>query len=188
MINSAPGPAGGAAPSEGPISPEPPLRWLRRAEENLGTFLLCLIFLSVALQVVGRLVFRSPPFWTEELARYLFVWLVCIGSAEVVRIRGHITMDLLATMLGPRVKVLLQILLNAAILASLVVLVWYSWQGAIRAGRIDSVALGVPESLLYGALPVGAALMTLRILMLLAADISELHRGAMGRPKARGTK
>ncbi len=156
---------------------ESPLRWLRRAEETIGTLLLCLIFLSIALQVVARFVFRSPPFWTEELARYLFVWVVCIGSAEVVRQRGHITMDILALTLGARIWVMLQVLLNLATAAVLVVLVWYGSLGAMRAMRVESVALGVPEALLYGALPVGAALMALRMIVLLIEDIAALRRG-----------
>jgi TRAP-type C4-dicarboxylate transport system permease small subunit len=159
------------------MTPDQPLRWLRRAEESLGVALLCLIFLSIALQVVARLLFRSPPFWTEELARYLFVWVVCIGSAEVVRAQGHITMDILATLFGARVWSVLQVGLNTMIAAVLIVLVWYGTLGAMRAARVESIALGVPEAFLFGALPVGAALMALRMVLLIAADITDLRRG-----------
>lgn len=155
----------------------PTLLWLRRAEETLGAALLCLIFLSIALQVMARLLFASPPFWTEELARYLFVWVVCIGSAEVLRARAHITMDILAMVFGGRLWTMLQVLLNAMILAVLAVLVWYGTLGAIRASRVDSIALGVPEAFLFGALPVGAALMALRMIVVISTDILSLTRG-----------
>lgn len=158
------------------MTADPPLLWLRRAEETLGAALLCLIFLSIALQVVARLLFASPPFWTEELARYLFVWLVCIGSAEVVRARAHITMDILAMIFGGRLWTLLQVGLNAMILAVLAVLVWYGTLGAIRAMRVDSIALGVPEAFMFGALPVGAALMALRMIAVISSDILGLAR------------
>jgi len=151
--------------------------WLRRIEETLGTLLLMLIFGTVALQVVGRFVFDAPPFWTEELARYLFVWLVCIGSAEVARTRDHITMDIFALMLPPKLGKILQIIINAVVASTLVILVWYGTFGAMRAGRVDSIALGVPESLLYGALPVGAAFMTFRLVAALFFDFVTLWRG-----------
>lgn len=159
------------------MTAEPPLLWLRRAEETLGAALLCLIFLSIALQVVARLLFAAPPFWTEELARYLFVWVVCIGSAEVVRARGHITMDILALVFGGRLWTMLHIVLNTLVLAILAVLVWYGTLGAIRASRVDSIALGVPEAFLFAALPVGAALMALRMIAVIASDILGLARG-----------
>jgi len=168
--------AGGVILSEIIMSSEPTLRWLRRAEESLGVMLLCLIFLSIALQVVARLLFSSPPFWTEELARYLFVWVVCIGSAEVVRARGHITMDILAMLLGARVWSALQILLNTMITTVLIVLVWYGTLGALRAARVDSIALGVPEAFLFGALPAGAALMALRMVLVIGSDIIDFRR------------
>lgn len=150
--------------------------WIKRLEETLGTLLLMLIFGSVALQIVGRFVFKSPPFWTEELARYLFVWLVCIGSAEVVRTRDHITMDIFIMMLPPKVATILQVAIGLLVAATLSVLVWYGTLGALRAGRVDSIALGVPESLLYGALPLGAILMTLRLIVQVIHDIASVRR------------
>lgn len=151
--------------------------WLGRAEEIIGTILLALIFLAIAVQVLARFILRDPPFWTEELARYLFVWMVCVGSAEVVRCRAHITMDVLALALGPRLWSMLQVVFNLAMAAILVVLAWYGLKGAVRSSAVASVALGVPESFLYGALPVGAALMAIRLVGLAALDIAGLRGG-----------
>lgn len=151
------------------------LRWLRRAEESVAAVLLALVFLSIALQVITRFILRDPLFWTEEAARYLFVWLVAIGSAEVIRARSHIAMDVFVLMLPTRSRLFVGILLNSVIVFCLGLLAWYGFFGMLRAHRVMSVAVGVPESLLYGALPVGAVLMALRMLFVIAQDVSLLR-------------
>jgi len=151
-------------------------RWLQRPEETLAVILLVLVFASIALQVVTRFILRDPLFWTEEAARYLFVWLVGFGSAELIRARAHIAMDAFSAMLPDTLRRPLNILLNLLVLAALVILLWYGWSGALRANRVMSVALGVPESALYAALPVSAALMALRCLQVIAHHLGALRR------------
>lgn len=152
----------------------PFLRNLARFEETIGAVLLVLVFGSIALQIITRFIFRDPLFWTEEAARYLFVWLVAIGSAECIRSRSHITMDVFTLLLSPRLRLVLAILLNATVMAALLILCWYGYFGMLRAHRVMSVAVGVQESFLYGALPVGAALMALRTAAVIITDIALL--------------
>ena len=152
----------------------PFMRGLARFEESIGAVLLVLVFGSIALQIVTRFILRDPLFWTEEAARYLFVWLVVIGSAECIRSRSHITMDVFAQLLPPRPRLALSILLNAAVLAALLILCWYGFFGMLRAHRVMSVAVGLPESFLYGALPVGGALMALRMAIVVVGDAALL--------------
>ena len=153
----------------GQTSPVP--HSLARFEESIGAILLVLVFGSIALQIVTRFIFRDPLFWTEEAARYLFVWLVAIGSAECVRNRSHIAMDVFTTLLPPRPRLILSIVLNTAIVAALLFLCWYGFFGTLRAHRVMSVAVGVQESLLYGALPVGAALLAIRMVAVIIGDV-----------------
>ena len=39
----------------------------------------------VGLQVIGRHVFRQPIPWTEEIARLLLAWLMCVGGVSALR-------------------------------------------------------------------------------------------------------
>lgn len=65
-----------------------PLNW---------TIALCMAFLTVMifLQIVNRFVFKIPMPWTDELAKYSFVWLAMYGSAKAVREKSHIFVDIL---------------------------------------------------------------------------------------------
>jgi len=53
----------------------------------------------VGLQVIGRHIFRQPIPWTEEIARLLLAWLMCIGGVSALRHTQH-----------PRVTALLRVL------------------------------------------------------------------------------
>ncbi|WKL25039.1 TRAP transporter small permease (plasmid) [Sinorhizobium meliloti] len=83
-----------------------PSRWRSFAhiEETLAAILLVFAFVVIALQIVTRFVFHDPMFWTEEAARYAFVWLVALGAAEGVTSRTHITMDIVPRMLPERAQ------------------------------------------------------------------------------------
>lgn len=45
------------------------------------------------IQVLFRYVFKLPLSWTEELARFLFVWVVFLGSAVSVKELGHVGVE-----------------------------------------------------------------------------------------------
>ncbi|WP_309082799.1 TRAP transporter small permease [Chelativorans sp.] len=156
-----------------------PSRWrsLARIEETLSATLLVFAFGVIALQIITRFVFRDPLFWTEEAARYAFVWIVALGAAEGVSSRTHITMDIVPLLLPVRIRLMLRIVLDLLIFAALLILAYYGTFGAMRAHKVMSVAIGVPESWLYGALPVFAVLAAIRVLLAMARDVRALRGG-----------
>ena len=124
----------------------------------------------VGLQVVGRHVFRHPVPWTEEVARLLLVWLMCVGGVRALQQVDH-----------PRVTALIR-RLSAARRAAvdrgmrLVLLVFFLCLLA-PAGRLvlRSAAERLPASGLSGAtisivLPVALVLMSLIVVQQLRAD------------------
>lgn len=58
-------------------------------------FLMFTMVVVVSAQVISRYLFSSPFTWTEELGRYVFVWLTFLGMAYAVKTGGHIALDLL---------------------------------------------------------------------------------------------
>jgi len=58
---------------------------------------LCMGYFALATftQVLFRFVFQSPLSWTDETARYAFIWMVFIGAAVAVKKNTHIRVDLL---------------------------------------------------------------------------------------------
>lgn len=73
------------------------LRRVSRALATLNGVLAVVLFAAltvvVALQVFTRFVLQAPLIWSEELARFLFFWVVMLGSALSVRHRRHFVID-----------------------------------------------------------------------------------------------
>ncbi len=70
--------------------------------ETLGTAAFCVLCALVFLQVVFRFVLKYPAAWTEEMARYLLVWVMFLGSAVSAKEGTHLTASNLLARLGPR--------------------------------------------------------------------------------------
>ena len=47
---------------------------------RVAVFALCLMFVTVVVQIIARYVFSSPPIWTEDVARYAMVWTGLLGA------------------------------------------------------------------------------------------------------------
>lgn len=78
-------------------------QWVDRCLEYVLITLTALLTLDVLWQVFSRLVLPSPSSFTDELARFLFMWVGLLGAAYAAGKRLHLAIDLLATRLGPRV-------------------------------------------------------------------------------------
>lgn len=66
------------------------LRWF---ENTLMGILLITMVTVIFAQVISRFVFNSPLSWSEELARYLFIWIIFIGASVAVREKAHFGID-----------------------------------------------------------------------------------------------
>ena len=61
--------------------------------ETVVVLLMGSIVLTIVWQVVSRYVFNSPSEFTDELSRYLLIWVGILGAAYVTGTRGHIAID-----------------------------------------------------------------------------------------------
>ena len=71
-------------------------------EGILAAVFLVALFLVVLLQILGRTGIVPGPIWTEELARWLWVWMALIGIGAVERNRAHLRMGFLIELLPGR--------------------------------------------------------------------------------------
>ncbi|MEN8187630.1 MAG: TRAP transporter small permease [Bacteroidota bacterium] len=61
--------------------------------EKSVVFLMGAIVLTIVWQVVSRYIFNSPSEFTDELSRYLLIWVGILGAAYVTGTKGHIAID-----------------------------------------------------------------------------------------------
>ena len=68
----------------------------------IATVLFALLTGVVALQVLTRFVLHAPIIWSEEVARFLFFWVVLLGAAMSVKDRRHFVIDVTGETSGAR--------------------------------------------------------------------------------------
>src|SRR5690554_1098560 len=82
---------------------------------------------TIVWQVFARYVLDAAPGWSEELARFLMIWVTLLGGAAVLRSGGHISVTALLDWLPQRVHGIVLALRDVALLLALAVLVHYGW-------------------------------------------------------------
>ncbi|TLU59482.1 TRAP transporter small permease [Thalassotalea litorea] len=77
--------------------------WFSNAMEKLGqqlnrlvVLLLVLLIVDVSWQVLTRFILPQPSSFTEEVARFLLIWISLLGAAVAYRYKDHLGFDLLA--------------------------------------------------------------------------------------------
>ncbi len=83
------------------------------------------LVVPVTVQIVSRFTQLIPHYiWTEEMARFLFIWMVMLGAMVGVRDNAHFEVDVWPE-LGPRANAMLRVVSNAFVLVFALVFVWY---------------------------------------------------------------
>lgn len=136
----------------------------RVLDKALGYFLvllLVLMVLAVLWQVFSRYVMNSPSSVTEELSRYLFIWIGILGAAYASGQQIHLAIDILHGKLSDVNRVRLRIFINLLIIFfSLTVLVI----GGANLVYVNydlgqsSAALNIPLSYVYLVVPLSGIL------------------------------
>jgi TRAP-type C4-dicarboxylate transport system permease small subunit len=134
-----------------------------------------LISVVVFLQVLFRYLLRQPLFWSEELPRYLLIWLTFLAAALAQKHDAHINITLCLAPLSMRSRQILKILTDAMILAFLWVLIYSGCLVTSITAHHRSTALQLPMALVYAALPAGATLMSVYLLLQIVEEVRRLR-------------
>jgi len=82
----------------------------------IGGLMAAIVLLTLA-QVIWRYVLDDPLQWSEEVARYCFVWLTLLGASALLRVSdGHPRIDSLWHLAGPHVRSALELFSRAMVI------------------------------------------------------------------------
>ncbi len=113
-----------------------------------------ILIVPVTLQIVSRYTSLIPSWiWTEELSRFLFIWMIMLGAMIGVREGTHFVVDVWPA-LAPRPAALLQIATNLLVLVFALVFVWWGIE-FVRFGWDQTSELAeLPMTFIFIAWPV----------------------------------
>lgn len=130
--------------------------------------LLAVMMLLILFQIASRLGFLAGQVWTEELIRWIWVWLAMLGVSEAERTHQHLRMEMLPALWSARIRRAVYGLIDAATGVLALYMAWLGVKGVLRTWNDESVTLFMSDAVLYAALPVGALLWALRLFLRVA--------------------
>jgi TRAP-type transport system small permease protein len=119
----------------------------------------------VIVLVVARYGFGIAMFWGEELARYLMIYMALLGGAVAIRADQHPRLTIFVDMLPESWRRVLGLFLGLLLAATFVVLFVQGLDIALNEGRMTTPALRIPYFWIFMAVPAGAAIMLLQLLL-----------------------
>ena len=125
--------------------------------------ILCILLSAIVIitftQVLFRYVFQFSLAWTEELARFVFLWLASLSIAYAFKMRSHFALTFLSNRIKDKQKIRLHILVNILMLLFLIVFVWQAVEYNLSVMDQIGPSTGLSMSIPYSSSIVGGLLM-----------------------------
>ena len=83
-----------------------------KLEEYCLVYTLALAVVIISLQIIMRSVFNNSLSWSEEAAKYLFVWLIWLGTSIAARDRSHIALEMVVGKLKGKSRIIMDIVVK----------------------------------------------------------------------------
>jgi TRAP-type C4-dicarboxylate transport system permease small subunit len=134
------------------------------------------LVVPVTLQVIARFTELIPHWiWTEEMARFLFIWMVMLGAMIGIRDGSHFEVDVWPDM-PPRASALLRIVSDLFVLVFALVFVWYGIKFVQFGWDQSSELAELPMAWIFTAWPVTGVTWLLFLAPRFRADLRTLAR------------
>jgi len=132
--------------------------------------------LLIFYQVIMRYVFNNSSFWSEEAARYIFMWQIWMGASIGFKDDKHIKIELFTKMLRGKVKIFFSLLSNLLMLAFCVFLIVKGWEFLKLTFMLNMVtpALRFSYVYVYASMPLSALAVSCRMAGMVCGDFKIL--------------
>ena len=153
------------------------LKTLDKVEESLLVLMFVAMVSIIFFQVIMRYVFNNSLSWSEELGKFLFVWLSWIGISIGHRRREHIKITLLVDRLSPTAKRITEIISELILIVICGVTMIYGVRMLGIQWTTPYAGIKISTSWGYLSVVLGCGLFVLRSILHIAEDVSILRHG-----------
>ncbi|MBA7528817.1 hypothetical protein ES705_21007 [subsurface metagenome] len=140
---------------------------MRMRVERIITFIGCsvlsLLTIIIILQVIFRYVLQMPLAWSEEVSRYMMVWLVYLGSILAMMSHSHVRTNLLTNFLRDKIigRKYINILEKIFSILYMLIIIYSGWLVIPITIFQRTPILKIPMGIVYLIIPLSAASMAL---------------------------
>lgn len=138
--------------------------------ERVCVALLVLLVIDVWLGVLVRYVIPLPLTFTEELARYLMIWMALLAVSSGIAYREHIGVEFIFSRLPGPVRRWLAVGFDAVAFLFFFALFWYGIGFAERGFSRVTMIYGLPKGYPFLGVPLAAALACLQLALMMIHD------------------
>lgn len=145
----------------------------------LLTLLMAVLIIPVSMQIISRYTGLIPRYiWTEEIARFCFVWIILIGAMIAVRDGTHFDVDVLPHSSSRLIELIMKLFVYAAMTVAAMTFVIYGYDFAILGSRQQSEIAGLPMLSIYIGWPVAGATWILFLAEKIRDEVTNYRSGA----------
>jgi TRAP-type C4-dicarboxylate transport system permease small subunit len=168
-----------AAPQRGPAAGRGNMKALRTVLDYIDKcchwfIIIGLTIMTLVLfaQVAARYFFNSGLSWSEELSRYIMIWVVYLGAAVVYKDNSHISVTALEETLGAQARLYLNLFQKAVSMVFIGLVGWYSSLTLEFAAMQTSPNMLIPMNYVYMVFPISSVLIILHLIISIIDDLS----------------
>ncbi|MDA3955588.1 TRAP transporter small permease [Oceanispirochaeta sp.] len=144
--------------------------------------LLALMVIIVFSNVVARYFLNSSLAWSEELSRFMLIWLAFLGAVLAYVKNEHLGLDILIIVLPYKISRMLLVLSNLLVIVGIGILLHGGW--TMTAFTFNSgwtsPALAIPYGIVYFIVPFSGVLLLMQAFLKLGDNISNLNKALKG--------
>jgi TRAP-type C4-dicarboxylate transport system permease small subunit len=140
------------------------LEWITAVVKCVMLGLATMIFVIICLAVFTRYILNFVPSWSEEVPRYLLVWITYLGAGLAVQYKEHISLDYFFNLMPIRARQAGHLILNVLIATVGVIMLVFGVGLVSQFGDDLMESIAVKNFWLYLAMPVSGTLMVLYII------------------------
>jgi TRAP-type transport system small permease protein len=137
------------------------LEWITTVVKWVMVSMTCVIFLITTSTVFTRYLLNIVPSWSEEIPRYLLVWITYLGAGLAIKFKEHISLDVFFNLMPPRARQAGHLILNGLVAVVALIMVVYGIGLVNHFGDDLMESIPVTNRWLYLAMPVSGVLMLL---------------------------
>ena len=157
---------------------------LKHCWDNLELFLMVIFLdaflLNVFCQILTRLIINQPLSFTEEVSRYLFVWMVFLALPFATRYDKHICMDIFVRWLPQKLQFAFKILVHLITILVFIWVVYYGIDYLIFCKNVKTPVLQISKAIVAAIIPLSGARMIIRTIERFFIDCKLLKAGKFG--------
>jgi len=151
-------------------------RWMDSLRKTTTVILFSFVIISGFTEVICRYGFSKSLGWTEEILRYLNIWIILLGASIAAKRNEHLSVNYFYRFLPPRYhkRILQGVYLTVSIF--LAIFIFYGAQKTFRNISQQILALPISIAWFYLAIPIGSLLMLIEYMLIFIYEKHPFHK------------